>query len=332
MTDAPSFPALVQYFFAQHLCANKQASPKTVASYRDTFRLLLTFLQQQTGRPASALKIADVDVQAVLAFLDHLESKRHNKARSRNARLYAIRAFFRVVALKDPANIGIVDRVMAIPGKRTTKPLITYLTREEIDAILAVPDQSTWVGSRDHALFLTLYNTGARASEITQMICEQVSFGSTTFVQIHGKGRKERTVPLWPQTSRVLRQWFRKLGSKDKDLAFPALRGGALSNDGLDYALQKAVEEASEECGSLTKKRVTPHVIRHTTAMHLLQSGVDIAVIALWLGHESIETTHGYIEADLNMKERALAKLTPAKGRLSRFEPGDDLLQFLAGL
>lgn len=310
MNDAPSFPALVQYFFAQHLCMNKEASPKTVASYRDTFRLLLTFLQGQTGRPASALRIADVDAPAVLAFLDHLETKRGNKARSRNARLYTIRAFFRVVALKDPANIGIVDRVMAIPGKRTTKPLITYLTREEMESILAVPDQSTWVGSRDHALFLTLYNTGARASEITQMMCEQVSFGSTTFVRLHGKGRKERTVPLWPQTSRVLRQWFRMLGTKDKDLAFPAVRGGPLSNDGLDYALQKAVEEASNECASLSKKRVTPHVIRHTTAMHLLQSGVDIAVIALWLGHESIETTHGYIEADLNMKERALARLT----------------------
>ena len=332
MTDAPSFPSLVQYFFAQHLCTNKQVSPKTVAAYRDTFRLLLTFMQDQTGRPASALRITDIDAPSVLAFLDHLETQRGNKARSRNARLYAIRSFFRVIALRDPANIAIVDRVMAIPCKRTTKPMITYLTREEIDSILAVPDQTTWVGSRDHALFLTLYNTGARASEITQMRCEQVSFGSSTFVRLHGKGRKERTVPLWPQTARVLRQWFRKLGSTDQDLAFPAVRGGPLSNDGLDYALQRAIEEAIAECPSLNKKHVSPHVIRHTTAMHLLQSGVDIAVIALWLGHESIETTHGYIEADLNMKERALAKLTPAKGRMSRFEPGDDLLQFLNGL
>jgi site-specific recombinase XerD len=186
--------------------------------------------------------------------------------------------------------------------------------------------------SCDHALLLTLYNSGARASEITNLLCGQVTFGSHTFIDLHGKGRKDRTVPLWQQTGRVLQVWFQKMESKPDSVAFPSTRGGCLSADALDLLLQKAVDKAAGQCPSLTKKRVTPHVFRHTTAMHLLQAGVDIAVIALWLGHESIETTHGYVDADLKMKEQALDKLTPAHGRSSRFKPGDELLRFLSSL
>jgi integrase/recombinase XerD len=222
--------------------------------------------------------------------------------------------------------------VLAIPAKRTSRPLLTYLTRSEIDALLAVPDRNTWLGSRDHALLLTMYNTGARASEITGLVCGQIRFDNPTLIHIHGKGRKDRSVPLWPQTSRVLQRWFQLLKAKDDTIAFPSLRASRLSADGLSYMLQQVVTKAAGTCPDLKNKRVTPHVIRHTTAMHLLQAGVDIAVIALWLGHESIETTHGYVEADIEMKQRALEKLTPAAGQVSRYKPDDKLLRFLASL
>ncbi len=303
-----------------------------MTAYRDTFRLLLEFLGSRLGRPPSALQIADLDAPCILDFLQHLESDRGNAASSRNLRLCAIKSFFHVVAIRDPANMAIVNRVLAIPQKRTTRKVIAWLTREEIDAILAAPDRNTWVGSRDHALLLTLYNSGARASEITNLCCGQVTFGAHTFVHLQGKGRKDRTVPLWKETSRVLQVWFDMMGSAAGDIAFPSARGGPLSTDALDYMIQKTVDLAAAQCYSLRKKHITPHVFRHTTAMHLLQSGVDIAVIALWLGHESIETTHGYIEADLAMKDKALETLTPAEGRPSRFKPKDELLRFLSSL
>jgi len=332
MDTSPSLSSLVQYFFTQHLCEHRRSSPRTVVAYRDTFRLLLSFLQARTGRPPTALTVADLDASAILAFLDHLEAERHNQIRSRNARLGAVRSFFRIVAVRDPANLGIVNRVLAIPTKRTDHRLVTYLTRVEMDAVLAAPDPATWLGRRDHALLLTMYNSGARASEIINLRCGQVALGSNTYVQLHGKGRKERTVPLWPQTTRVLQRWFHELEATGDSLAFPTIRRTVLSADGLNHLLQKAVQRASTDCPSLLAKRGTPHVIRHGTAMHLLQSGVDIATIALWLGHESIETTHGYVEADLTSKQKALEKLAPAQGQLERFQPEDELLRFLAAL
>lgn len=331
-TTSPSLSSLVQYFFTRHLSEHKRSSPKTILAYRDTFRLLLSFLQARTGRTPTALTIADLDAPAILAFLDHLETDRHNQIRSRNARLGAIRSFFRIVSVRDPANMGIVNRVLAIPTKRTDHRLITYLTRVEMDAVLAAPDPTTWLGRRDHALLLTMYNSGARASEIIPLRCAQVTFGSNTYVQLHGKGRKERTVPLWPQTARVLQRWFQEQEATPDSLAFPTIRRTVMSADGLNCLLQQAVQHARIDCPGLLTKRVTPHVFRHTTAMHLLQSGVDIATIALWLGHESIETTHGYVEADLASKQRALEKLAPAQGPIQRFQPQDELLRFLAGL
>jgi len=332
VNTSPSLSSLVQYFFTQHLCEHRRSSARTVLAYRDTFRLLLSFLQTRTGHAPTTLTLADLDAPAILAFLEYLETDRHNEIRSRNARLGAIRSFFRIVAVRDPANLGIVNRVLAIPTKRTDHRLITYLTRVEMDAVLAAPDPAGWLGRRDHALLLTMYNSGARASEILNMRCGQVTFGSNTHVQLHGKGRKERTVPLWPQTARVLQRWFHELEATNDSLAFPTIRRTVMSADGLNHLLQQAVQRASTDCPSLLTKRVTPHVVRHATAMHLLQSGVDIATIALWLGHESIETTHGYVEADLASKQKALEKLIPAQGQLRRFQPQDELLRFLAGL
>lgn len=332
MTTSTLIAPLLQYFFTEHLCAHKQVSPKTIISYRDSFRLLLRFLQARTGHEPSALTVSDLDAPAILAFLENLEAERSNAVCSRNARLSAIRSFFRVVALRDPASLNIVTSVLAIPVKRTEKRLVGYLTRPEMDAMLAAPDQTGWLGRRDHALLLTMYNSGARASEITGLCRAQVHFDTTTYLQLHGKGRKERTVPLWPKTARVLQQWFREREVGMDAVIFQTIRGTPLSSDGLDHLFQQTVRRAGAACPSLLNKRITPHLVRHTTAMHLLQAGVNITVIALWLGHESIETTHIYLEADLALKERALEKLTPVQGAVKRFKADDSLLAFLKKL
>jgi integrase/recombinase XerD len=322
----------LQVFFADYLCRQKRLSPPTIVSCRDTFRLLLTFLRDQTGIEPSALRIADLDAPAVLRFLEYLEQQRGNAVRSRNIRLSAIRSFFRLVALRDPDSLGIATRVLAIPLKREDKQLIGYLTRPEMQALLAAPDPAKWSGRRDHALLLTLYNSGARISEVLTLTRDQVHFDTSTFVHLTGKGRKERTVPLWPDTAQVLKAWFRELEGHAGRIAFPNARGGPLSRDGADYLLKQAVLRAIPTCPSLTTKHISPHVIRHTTAMHLLQAGVDIATIALWLGHESIETTHVYLTTDLAMKAKALEKLEPITGTWQRFRADDPLLAFLNSL
>jgi len=322
----------VQAFFTEHLCHHKRVSPQTIASCRDTFRLLLTFVKETVGIEPATLRVPDLDAPLVLRFLDYLEQQRGNAVRSRNIRLSALRTFFRFVALREPESIAIATRVLAIPRKREDTKLIGYLTREEMDALLAAPDRSHWVGRRDHALLLTMYNSGARVSEVTSLRREQVCFDATTFLQLHGKGRKERTVPLWPHTSHVLQGWLRELGVFGTPMLFPNARGKPLSRYGVNYLLQQAVQQAVLTCPSLRTKTVSPHVLRHSTAMHLLQSGVDITVIALWLGHESIETTHVYLEADLATKERALQNLAPIEAPLSRFTADDPLLAFLTAL
>jgi site-specific recombinase XerD len=285
-----------------------------------------------TGKQPSVLAVADLDAPAILRFLEDIEKNRHNQAQSRNVRLTAIRSFFRLVALRDPPSVGVATRVLAIPLKRTDKRLVGYLTRLEIDAILAAPDLSQWSGRRDHALLLTLYNTGARVSEVTSLERQQFNFGMRSFVQFTGKGRKERSVPLWTKTAKALQTWFAELGNTTGTVAFPNARGQALTRDGVNYILQQTVQQAIESCSSLKTKRVSPHILRHTCAFHLLQSGVDITVIALWLGHESIQTTHGYIEADLQLKEQALQKVSPAGQTVTRFKADDALLGFLASL
>jgi site-specific recombinase XerD len=293
---------------------------------------LLTFVRDQTGIEPSALRIADLDAPVVLRFLNYLEQERGNSVRSRNMRLSAIRSFFRLVALREPASIGIVTRVLAMPMKREDRKLIGYLTRTEMQALLAASDRSTRAGRRDYALLLTLYNSGARVSEVTALKRDQVCFGASTFLQLIGKGRKERSVPLWPDTVQVLKAWFAELGDDAGPIAFPNARGKALSREGVDYLLKHAMQRAMPTCPSLATKHLTPHVVRHTTAMHLLQAGVDIATIALWLGHESIETTHMYLQADLAMQEKALEKLDPLAGVWKRFHADDPLLTFLNSL
>jgi site-specific recombinase XerD len=321
----------LQFFFAEHLIVHRRVSPETVASYRDTFRLLLQFLQRSGGIEPSRLTLADMQAPVILRFLDSIEQNRGNCARTRNARLAAIRSFFRLVALRDPASVDVATRVLAIPVKRWDHHLVGYLTRPEIDAILAAPDTQTWTGRRDHALLLTLYNTGARVSEMVSVQRDQFSYGPTSLLHLTGKGRKERSVPLWPKTARILRGWLTDTSEKRPRL-FTNARGGPLSRDGVAYILQQAVKQALPNCPTLAAKHISPHVIRHTTAMHLLQSGVDITVIALWLGHESLETTHIYIEADLQMKQKALEKVEPAGQAFRNFKPSDDLLAFLSSL
>jgi integrase/recombinase XerD len=331
MPTAPPLGPLLQAFFAEHLLTHKEASPQTVAAYRDGFRLLLVFLRETTGTEPAALRLTDLDAPQILAFLDHLETRRRNGARSRNARLAALRSFFRFVTMREPGSLALASRVLAIPVKRCARPLVGYLTRPEVEALLASPDRATWAGRRDHALLLTLYNTGARVSEVARLQRAQVHLGPSACIHLQGKGRKQRSIPLWPKTAQVLRAWFRQLGGAE-GLAFPSARGQPLTRDGVAFVLERAVHVARQHCPSLVRKRVSPHVLRHTTAMHLLQAGVDLSVIALWLGHETIETTHGYLEADLATKERALAKLVPLATTVPRFRPDDALLGFLARL
>jgi site-specific recombinase XerD len=320
---------LLQSFFTEHMVSHRRASQQTIDSYRDTFRLLLRFIQHATGKEPASLRVGDLDAPAILSFLNYIEEQRKNQAQSRNVRLAAIRSFFRLVALRDPASVHLVTRVLAIPVKRANKRLVGYLTREEVDAILDIPDRKTWSGQRDYALLITFYNSGARVSEVTSLKRDQIHFGATSFLELHGKGRKQREVPLWPNTARSLKVWLTTQSGPLDSPAFPNSHGAHLSRDGVNYILQDAVQKAARACPSLATKRVTPHVLRHTTAMHLLQSGVDITVIALWLGHESPETTHMYVEADLKTKERALNSIVPAGKGLKRFQAGDALLTFL---
>lgn len=331
----PSVPAaaLVQAFFVEYLLNQKHASPRTLATYRDAFRLLLRFVHETKGVQPATLSVADLDAPTILAFLDNLEQTRANCVSSRNARLAAIRSFFRFVQMREPAVLAVASRVLAIPVKRTERKLIGYLTRSEIDAILATADRTQWDGRRDHALLLTLYNSGARVSEITGVRRDEIVLDAPASLKLHGKGRKERAVPLWAKTARVLRTWFRELGGdRFGGLAFPSARARRLSRHGVSYLLSRAADRAAPACPSLQSKRISPHLIRHSTAMHLLQSGVDPAVIALWLGHESVETTHGYVEADLTMMENAVGKLAPAGTGPGRFKPADELLAFLTAL
>jgi integrase/recombinase XerD len=322
----------VQAFFTEQLCHQKRVSPQTIARCRDTFRLLLLFIPETVGIEPSAWGVTALAAPLVLRFLDYLEHQRGTAVRSRHLRLSALRTFFRFVALRDPEGVALATRVLAIPRKRTDKKLVGYLTREEIDALLAATDRSHWVGRRDHALLLTMYNRGARVSEMTTLRRRQVCVGASTFRHLHGKGRQERTVPLWPQTSRVLPAWLPAVGPQEDQTVLPQARGTPLSRHGGMYLLQQVVHKAVGTCPSRRTKPVSPPVIRHTTAMHRLQAGVDMAVMALWWGHESIATTPGDLEADLTTKERALHTLAPVAEQAARFTADDPLLTCLTSL
>jgi site-specific recombinase XerD len=332
MTSSTLVGPLLQIFFTEYLRAQKRLSEQTVSSYRDTFRLLLRSIQRETGVGPASLAIAHLDAPHILRFLESLEKERKNAVVSRNLRLTAIRCFYRFVALHDPASAGSATRVLAIPMKRGDTKVRDYLTREEVDAILAVLDQKQWLGRRNYALLLTMYNTGARVSEMVALRQDQVSLGSKGQVHLHGKGRKERRVPLWSKTTQVLKAWFSELAQGGAAAAFPTRQGEPLTRFAIHLLLQKAANQAAVDCHSLKKKTVSPHQLRHGTAMALLESGVDLAVIALWLGHQSIETTNVYLHSNLAMKERALGKLAPAGNGFRRFKADDRLMAFLNSL
>ncbi len=332
-TASPSpFPLLVQQYFCQRLIAQRNASQRTVSSYRDTFRLLLGFAENRLHKIPTALTLSDLDAPFILEFLDHLEHGRGNTPRTRNARLTTIRSFMKYASHEDPTALPVIQRVLAIPRKRLDRPLVGFLSREQIDAVLAAPDRSTWSGQRDHVLLATMYNTGARVSEVTAMRRMDLALDRSAAARLHGKGRKERAVPLWRTTADALRNWLSGLPDQPDHPVFPNARGTRMSRSGVEDRLDAAVRAAAQKCPSLRGRSVSPHMLRHSTAMHLLQSGVDITVIALWLGHESPATTHLYVEADLQMKERALAMVPAADVKTGRYRPGDRLLAFLQAL
>jgi site-specific recombinase XerD len=332
MTRPPSFAALLERFFTQRLMQQRKASAHTIASYRDTFRLLLQFAHKRLHKAPSALALEDIDAPLVVAFLDELERVRGITARTRNLRLTAVHSFFRFVAFEVPSHSAHIQRVLAIPAKRFTRALVPFLSRQEVDALLAAPDQHTWSGCRDHALILLAVQTGLRLSELTGLRREDLHIGTGAHVRVIGKGRKERCTPLSKSTRAVLAAWLREPPRAERQPLLPNARGGRLSAHGVHYLLHKHVTAAAAKCPSLKNKRVSPHVLRHTTAMDLLQEGVDRSVIALWLGHESVETTQIYVDANLALKQEVLDRTTPPNGKPGRYRPDDRLLAFLKGL
>ena len=328
----PTFASLVQQFFTEYLVAQRAVSPRTVACYRDALMLFLDFASHKLGKSPTSLKLADIQPDLILAFLDHLEHERHNAVRSRNLRLTALRAFLKFAGRRDVASLHVVERALAIPMKRFERPMLGFLTREEMTAVLGQPG-SSWTSQRDHLLLAMLYNTGARVSEIIGVRVTDVVLEGAACVHLKGKGRKQRSVPLWKTTAQEIRAWLR---------LNPTLRGEAallpnrdrrvMTRCNVAQRLDLAVARASAQLPTLAQKKVSPHILRHTTAMHLLQSGVPFNIIALWLGHESTNTTHRYVEADLAMKEKALARLEAPDTKLQRYRAPDSLMKFLQAL
>ncbi|HEX4165556.1 MAG TPA: tyrosine-type recombinase/integrase [Bryobacteraceae bacterium] len=330
--SSANLAALLQAFFTDRLIAQRQVSPHTVASYRDTFRLLLQFTQKALGKSPSQLGIVDLSSALIGAFLNDLEKNRANASRSRNLRLTAIRSFFRYAALECPEHSAGIQRVLAIPPKRQSSRVVDFLTRPEIEALLEVPDQRTWLGRRDRLLLLFTIQTGLRLSELIGLRQCDIHLERGAHVRCEGKGRKQRSTPLTRTTVQALKAWVREEGQDEAKILFPSAQGGRLSHDSVQYLVSKYAKSAAQSCATLHKKRVTPHVLRHTTAMELLQAGVDRSVIALWLGHESVETTQIYLDANLALKEEALKKTSPVNASIGRFKPDDQLLSFLRNL
>ena len=322
----------LQAFFCDRLITQMDASPRTIAAYRDTFRLLLAFVTDKTGKQPSELDLDDLDAPLVGGFLNHLEQDRGNTARTRNARLAAIHSFCRYAALRHPEHAHTIGRVLEIPSKRYDRTDITYLTQPEIDALLAAPDQASWLGRRDHALLLTTITTGLRVSELAALRISDVSLATTATVHVLGKGRKERATPLKAETVAVLRAWLHERQGAPQDPVFPTHHGRPLSHDAISKLLAKHTATAACTCPSLATKRVTPHVLRHTNAMLLQARRVDIATIALWLGHESIKTTYIYQHADNKLKQEAIDRTAPIDIPPGRYQPPDSLLAFLESL
>jgi len=322
----------LQAFFTERLSGDRQASPHTIASYKDTFRLLLAFAEQRLRKRPSDLALGDLDARLVGDFLQHLEHRRRNKARTRNVRLAAIHSFFRYLAVQEPAHAAIIQRVLAIPSKRFVRRPIDYLEREEMEALVSVPDRLTWIGRRDHALLVLALQTGLRVSELVGLDRGDVVLSPSAFVRCHGKGRKERSTPLRSDGVAAMRAWFKEYRAEPAAPLLPTARGQRMSRDSVERRLAKYAAIARDKCPSIREKRVSPHVLRHSMAMDLLDRGVDRSAIALWLGHESIETTQIYLHASMRLKEKALAKTAPLPISRRRYRPDDRLLEFLKSL
>ena len=327
-----TFPALLQSFFTDRLLQQWRASAHTVASYRDAFRLLLRFANEKLGKEPSALSLKDLTPDFLSSFLEYVEKGRNNCVRTRNARLAAIHSFFRYVSFREPEYAKLCYQILAIPSKRFERRPIEFLTREEIDALTNAPDQSTWIGRRDRVLLLTAIQTGLRVSELIGLRCQDVVLGVGAHVKCNGKGRKQRSTPLRREIADVAASWLCERDGQPKDPAFPSIRGGPLSRDAVERLIARHCKTAQSHCPSLRLKKVTPHVLRHTAAMELLHHGVDRSVIALWLGHESVETTQMYLHADMRLKRKALSRITPLGVKPSFYKPDDELLAFLEDL
>jgi site-specific recombinase XerD len=332
MSSIPNFPTLLERFFTERLMRQRGASPHTVACYRDAFRLLLRFAEGKLHTPPSDLELSDISADVIDEFLDHLEKQRSASIRTRNLRLSAIRSFFSFVAFEEPAYSAHIQRILTIPAKRRSRPLIEFLTRPEIDALLAVPDRRTWIGRRDHALLLLAVQTGLRLSETTSLNRDSLSLSTGAYVRCEGKGRKERCTPLMPSTVKILKAWLQEPVRGNTTVLFPTIHGKRMSPDAVQDLMTKYVAITRQRCPSLKPKRISFHVLRHTAAMELLQAGEDSTGIALWLGHESPESTQVYLHAHMALKEAALARITPLDAKPGRFRPGDRLLRFLDAL
>ncbi|MFC1815983.1 tyrosine-type recombinase/integrase [Thermodesulfobacteriota bacterium] len=327
-----TFPALLQSFFTDRLLRQWRASAHTVASYRDAFRLLLRFANENLGKEPSVLSLNDLTPDFLSSFLDYVEKARKNSVRTRNARLAAIHSFFRYVSFREPAYAELCYQILAIPSKRFERRPIEFLTRKEIDALINAPDKTTWVGRRDRTILLTAIQTGLRVSELIGLRCDHVVMGTGAHVRCDGKGRKQRCTPLRRETSDVMSSWLCELNGQPGDPVFPSIRGAPLSRDAIERLVARHCKAAQSNCPSFSRKKVTPHVLRHTAAMELLHHGVDRSVIALWLGHESVETTQMYLHADMRLKRKALSRITPLGVKPSFYKPDDELLAFLEGL
>lgn len=330
--NTATLPTQLQRFFTDRLYSQLQASPNTIASYRDTFRLLLKFATKKRNKPPTKLQIEDVDTSLIGDFLTYVETVRGNSARSRNTRLAAIRSFYRYVAMNEPQYALHCQRILSIPSKRYIRRTVDYLNRSEIEALIAAPDQSTWVGRRDRIILMVALQTGLRVSELINLQGQDIVIGTGAHIRCEGKGRKERCTPLRQDTVVALKAWLKGRARSDVGPLFTTIRGERLSRDAMEHLVRKHARAASKTCTSLVGKRVSPHVLRHSTAMELLQNGVDRSVIALWLGHESVETTQIYMHADLQIKEKALARVNATRSRLGRYRPNDALLTFLESL
>ena len=322
----------LQAFFTERLLRQRQASGHTIAAYRDTLKMLLAFAAKRLHTEPAKLAIGALDAKLVAAFLEHLEHDRGNGVRTRNARLAAIRSLYRFMALRHPEHAATIARVLEIPTKRFEKGLVTYLSEAELEALLAAPDRSTVTGRRDYALFALAAQTGLRASELTGLVCADVHLGHGAHVSCLGKGRRQRTTPLTKEVAAMLRSYLTERNGAEDQPLFASSSGAALSRDALERRLAKYAAGASTICPSIRNKKVTLHVFRHTAAMRLLKAGVDTSIIALWLGHERIETTQVYLQADLAIKERALARTKPPRAKAGRYRPPDRLLAFLEAL